>query len=159
MPDRLNLLLLQELDFRGMEVEQAAGLDYTTLQGVTEPPPDPVLTGRVYLSLRTPGGEGGDRVGQSWCLQVRGRPLRSLGGGTGVASTQGSGRGPDSAEFLSLASRVFLGWGNLPAVTYARVLLSNFLLLYCELPGCAGPAALLPCGGGSAPFPLGSYPS
>lgn len=29
---------------------------------------------------------------------------------------------------FSLASRVFLGWGNLPAVTYARVLLSNFLL-------------------------------
>lgn len=61
-------------------------------------------------------------------------------------------------QSFSLASRVFLGWGNLPAVTYARVLLSNFLLC-CELPGCAGPAALLPCGGGSAPFPLGSYPS
>lgn len=159
MPDRLNLLLLQEPDFRGMGVEQAAGLDYTTLWGVTEPPPDPVLTGRVYLNPGTPGGEGEDPVGQSWCLQVRGRPLRSLGGGTGPASSQGSGLEPDSAEFLSLASRVFLGWGNLPAVTYARGLLSNFLLLHCELPGRAGLAALLPCGGGSAPFPLGSYPS
>lgn len=119
--------------------------------------PDPEQTGRVYLSPRTPGGEGGDPVGQSWCLQVRRRPLRSLGGWTGPASSQGSGLGPDSAEFLSLASRVFLGWGNLPAVTYARVLLVNFLLLH-GLPGRARPAALLLCGGGSAPFPQGQLP-
>lgn len=33
--------------------------------------PDPEQTGRVYLSPRTPSGEGGDPVGQSWCLQVR----------------------------------------------------------------------------------------
>lgn len=128
MPAFLNLLLLQEPDLRGTGVEQAPGLDYTIPQGVTEPPPSPELTGRVYLSPGASGGEGADPVGQSWCLWVRKRPLRSLSGGTGPASSQGSGFGPDSAEFLSPASRVFLGSGNLPAVTYARVLLSNFLL-------------------------------
>lgn len=54
------------------------------------------------------------------------------------AASRGSGLGPDSAGFQSLASRVFLGCGNLPAVTYARVLLSNFLLRH-GLPGCARP--------------------
>lgn len=96
-----------------MGVGQAAGLDYTTLQGVTEPFPDPELTGRVYLSPGTPGGEGGDPVGQSWCLQVRRRPLRSLGGGTGPTSSQGSGLWPDSAEFLS-CFQSFPGLGESP---------------------------------------------
>lgn len=79
------------------------------------------------------------------------------------AASRGSGLGPDSAGFQSLASRVFLDCGNLPAVTYARVLLSNFLLRH-GLPGCHGSQAapgllvLLPCGGGSAPFPPGQLP-
>lgn len=38
-------------------------------------------------------------------------------------------------------------------MTYARVLFSDFLLT-----GCAGLAALLPCSGGSAPFPHGQLP-
>lgn len=158
MPALMNLWLLQELDLRGTGVEQAPGLDYTIPQGATEPPPNPELTGRVYLSPGAPGGEGGDPVGQSWCLWVRGRPLRSLGGGTGPASSQGSGFGPDSAEFLSPDSRVFLGSGESPCSDLCKSFLFNFLL---PLMGSQAVQDWLPCFpavGEGHPFPLGSYP-
>lgn len=141
-------------------MSQWEGLDHTTPQGVTEPPPDPELTGRVYLSPGTPGGGwGGWRPGREILVSPGPR-----GGHSGVWLA-GLAQPPVRVLALGLILQSFclllpeFSWagGDLPAVTYARVLLSNFLLRH-RLPGCAGLAALLPRGGGRAPFPPGQLP-